>query len=751
MFAYRFQPNRNETHRVDCFFSKWAYNKVAAGTLKYLLVPLHGEWGVAGLKEGKVLEKSFFTPNSVAVVGASAEPGKLGYIVIDNILRYGYKGKVFPVNPAVTEVLGLKAYPRVTDIADPVDLAIIVVPSRAVPGVMRDSGEKGIKEAVIITAGFKEIGLAGLKLENEVTDIARRYGIRFLGPNCLGFIDTSISLNATFAFGMAKGGNISFLSQSGALAQAVLDWTQTSGIGFSKFVTLGNKADINESDLIEAWKDDPSTSVVVAYLEGVADGPRFRQAAISLTRTKPFILIKAGSTAAGSRAVSSHTGTLAGFDAAYSAVFKQTGILRADSVEELIDFALAFADQRVIPGERIAIITNAGGPGIMASDACEKSGLKLAQFTRETIDKLRANLPPTANIYNPVDVVGDASADRYKVALDTVLRDPNVDGALILLTPQASTEVEKTAEVIVSAAANTDKSVLASFMGGPAVAKGIETLTNKGIPNYPFPERAVSCFQAMTRYRRWLEKKPEPVKKFEVNRDKARAVLDRAIKEKRRALSDVEARQVIGAYAIPLPGSKLAGSAEEAAFFAREIGFPVVLKIASPDILHKTDVGGVKLNLMTPEAVRNAYIEIVDSATHLMPQAQLLGVDVQALIKGREVILGMNYDATFGPLLMFGLGGIYVEVLKDISFRVAPITEPDANEMIHEIKSYPLLTGVRGERPADIPAVIDALLRLSQLVTDFPEITELDINPLMVREVGKGALAIDCRMGISVE
>ena len=698
-----------------------------------------------------MLDKSFFTPNSVAVVGASAEPGKLGFIVINNIIQYGYKGKIYPINPSATEILGLKSYPRVTDIPDPVDMAVIVVPSRVVPGIMQECGEKGIKSVVVITAGFKEIGLAGLKLESDITDIARKYGIRFLGPNCLGFIDTSISLNASFAFGMAKKGNIAFLSQSGALAQAILDWTQISGIGFSKFVSLGNKADINESDLIEAWKDDPSTSVVIAYIEGVTDGERFRKAALALTREKPLILIKAGSTAAGSRAASSHTGTLAGFDAAYNAIFKQTGVLRAPSVEDLIDFALSFADQPIIPGERIAIVTNAGGPGIMASDACEKAGLKLTQFTRETIDKLRVSLPPTANIYNPVDVVGDAGADRYKVAIETVLKDPNVDGALILLTPQASTEVEKTAEVIINAAATTDKTILTSFMGGPAVTKGIQALNEKHIPNYPFPERAIDSFQAMTRYRNWLEKKLEPVKEFEVDRAKAAALIEQARKEKRSVLGDVEASQIIGAYGIPLPASKLAHNADEAALFASEIGFPVVMKIASPDILHKTDVGGVKVNLSGAEAVKNAYVEIVNSATRLMPQAQILGVDIQQMVRGREVILGMNRDATFGPLLLFGLGGIYVEVLKDVTFRVAPITAQDASEMIHEIRSYPLLTGVRGERPADIAGVIDALLRLSQLVTEFKEITELDINPLMVREAGKGAIAIDCRMGISVE
>jgi acetyl coenzyme A synthetase (ADP forming)-like protein len=707
--------------------------------------------GMERRKDERVLDKSFFTPESVAVVGASPEPGKLGNIVITNIIQYGYKGRVFPVNPAATEVKGLECYPGVNAIPGKVDMAVIVVPSRAVPGVMREIGEKKIKQAVIITAGFKETGLAGLKLENEVAAIARSNGIRFLGPNCFGFIDTSISLNATFASGMAKKGNISFLSQSGALAQAMLDWTQVSGVGFSKFVTLGNKADINESDLIEAWKDDPSTAVVIAYLEGVTDGSRFRKAAIELTRIKPFILIKAGRTAAGSRAASSHTGTLAGFDAAYSAIFKQTGILRAESVEELIDFAAAFADQPIIKGERIAIVTNAGGPGIMASDASEQAGLRLAQFTKETIDKLRSSLPPTANIYNPVDVVGDAGADRYQVALDAVLKDPNVDGALVLLTPQDSTEITKTAEVITGAAASNGKSILTSFMGGPAVTDGIRLLTENSIPNYPFPERAIESFKAMVRYRNWLEKKPEPIKKFVVDREKARAVLDRARKEKRRALSDIEASRIIGAYGIPLPASKLARNADEAAVFAAEIGFPVVMKIASLDILHKSDIGGVKVNITTPEAARNAYIEIVDNATRLMPEAQITGVDVQALIKGREVILGMNSDATFGPLLLFGLGGIYVEVLKDVTFRVAPITTSDANDMIREIRSYPLLTGVRGERPADIPAVVDALLRLSQLVTDLKGITELDINPLMVREAGKGAVAIDCRMGISIE
>ncbi|MFH1639731.1 MAG: acetate--CoA ligase alpha subunit [Chloroflexota bacterium] len=697
-----------------------------------------------------MLDPTFFSPNSVAVIGASPDQEKLGYIVLKNILQYKYQGDVYPVNPHAAEIMGLQSYSSVTDIPGTVEMAIIVVPARIVPEVINQCGEKGVKGAVIISAGFKETGPEGLHLENEIRARARQHHIRLLGPNCLGFIDTAKSLNASFASGMAKKGNIAFMSQSGAICQAILDWSKGSGIGFSRFVSLGNKADINESDLIESWKDDENTAVVIAYLEGITEGDRFRKAAAAITRIKPLIIVKAGSTQAGSRAASSHTGTLAGFDAAYNAIFRQTGILRVSSMEEMVDFAFAFAEQPLIQGDRIAIVTNAGGPGIMASDACERAGLKLSQFTNETVENLRSSLPPTASYYNPVDVIGDAGPDRYESAMRIVLKDPNVDGALILLTPQAVTDVAKTADIIIAAAEKSEKPVLASFMGGPAVAPGIKKLTRHHVPNYPYPERAVESLKAMNQQRNWLQKKTEDPITFPVDKKTARAILKQARERQRQLLSDIEARQIIEAYGMALPKSQLAHSAKEAAAFADKIGYPVVMKIASPDILHKTDIGGVKVGLASPEVVRSAYLEIMENAHHLLPQAQILGVDIQALVKGREVILGMNCDAQFGPLLMFGLGGIYVEVLKDVSFRVAPISPQDALDMIQDIKGYPLLTGVRGEKPADIDAIVNSLLRLSQMVIDFPEIMELDINPFIVGNAGKGAVAIDCRMRISI-
>ena len=694
-----------------------------------------------------MLDKAFFSPRSVAVIGAAREPHKLGYSVLQNILQYGFQGKVYPINPTASEILELPCFPRVTDVPEAVELAIVVVPPAAVLQVISDCGQKGVRGAVVITAGFRETGPEGLKLENEMLALARRYGIRLLGPNCLGLIDTTSELNATFAAGMPAKGNIAFMSQSGALCQAILDWSRDSGTGFSKFISLGNKADITETDIMEVLKEDEATKVI---MEGVAEGERFRQVAAAVTRVKPLILVKAGSTAAGARAAASHTGTLAGFDAAYDAVFKQTGVLRATSIENLFDIAFAFAYQPILQGDRLAIVTNAGGPGIMASDACERAGLRLASFTKETIDRLRTELPATANLYNPVDVIGDADPGRYDLALQAVLSDSNVDGALVLLTPQAVTNVDETAEVILKAAADSPKPIFASFMGGPAVAEGTRSLTFRGIPSYPFPERAVSSFSAMSHYRQWLERKPQPLESFKVNAQAAQTVLDDVKRLGRSLLSDMEARRVIEAYGLPTPDSCLAGSADEAVKAAADIGYPAVMKIVSPDILHKTDIGGVRVALESQEAVRGAYIEIVENANRLMPQAQIMGVDIQTMARGREVILGVSRDPQFGPMLMFGLGGVYVEVLKDVSFRIAPITRLDAMDMIHEIRSYPLLAGVRGEKTADIQAIVECLLRLSQLVTDFPQIMELDINPLMVGEAGKGAIAVDCRMRISI-
>ncbi len=691
--------------------------------------------------------EALFYPRSVAVIGAAREEGKLGHAVLSNIIEFGYQGPIYPVNPKADELLGLEAYPSVLDIPDSPDLGVIVVPARTVADVVSDCGRKGVRAVIVITAGFREIGPEGVVAEQEVVRRAREAGMRLLGPNCLGLINTENDLDATFARNLPLDGSISFMTQSGALATAILDWADRERVGFSKFVSLGNKADINENDLLEAWRDDEATKVVIAYLEGVVDGQRFMKVARELARRKPFIMVKSGGTAAGSRAVSSHTGTLAGSDTAYDAAFKQTGVIRAQSIENLFDLSIAFGYQPLPRGRRLAIVTNAGGPGIMATDAAERLNLMLATFAPETIETLRASLPPAAALYNPVDVIGDARADRYRTALETIVRDPGVDSILVLLTPQAMTQIEETAQVVVDVSSSSDKPIIASFMGGTEVARGIEILRLGNVPNYSFPERAVAALEAMSRYREWRDKPEEKPKRFRVDKAVVAEVFGRARKAGRDALGDVEALQVLSAYGIPIPVSRLSHSPEESVRIAEEIGYPVVMKIVSPDILHKSDVGGVRIGLTSPEEVRNADIAIISNARRLAPEAEIWGINVQRMVpRGRETILGVTRDPTFGHLIGFGLGGIYVEVLKDISFRVAPLTPSDAKAMIGEIRSYLLLRGVRGEEPADIDAIVDCALRLSQLVVDFPDISELDINPLMVLSQGHGAIAVDGRI-----
>ena len=689
----------------------------------------------------------FFNPQSVAVVGASRDPDKLGHGVLHNIMQYGYAGRVYPINPKADEVLGLPAYPSVLDVPDPIDLAVIVVPAKVVAAVLEECGQKGVRGAVIITAGFREVGREGKQRENELLEIARRYGMRLIGPNVLGIIDTISHLNASFAVGMPRQGTIAFMSQSGALCTAVLDMALAEGVGFSHFVSLGNKADTNEIDFLEAWRDDPHTRVIAAYLEGIVDGARFMEVARQVTTQKPIVAIKSGTTSAGSRAVSSHTGTLAGSERAYDAAFNQVGIIRARSVEDLFDYAVAFARQPVPANDRIAVITNAGGPGIMAADAIERAGLQLASLKPETQRLLKEKLPAAASAANPIDVLGDALADRYELAIHAALSDPNTGGVIVILTPQVMTQIEETARAVGEAARQHDKPVMACFMGQATVGPGVDILNEMKVPNYRVPERAVAALAAMSRYRQWREQPPLQVTRFDVDNGKVREVLDRVRQEGRVTIGDAEAREIMQAYGLPMPPSALASTAEEAVAAAERIGYPVVMKIASPDILHKTDIGGVKLNLNTPGDVRDAFDLLVFRATRYMPDAEIWGCLVQQQVRGgKEVILGMSRDPQFGPLLLFGLGGIYVEALKDVTFRVAPIDGREAREMMGEIRAHSLLRGVRGEPPSDLEAIVDTLLRMSQLVTDFPEIAEMDINPLIVFEQGKGALGIDMRL-----
>ncbi len=691
----------------------------------------------------------FTNPRGVAVIGASSSPEKLGYQVLHNVIQYGYEGAIYPVNPTAQEILGRKAYPSVLECPDPIDLAVVLVPNKAVPGVLEQSGQRGLKGAVIITAGFREVGPPGRALEQQVIAIARRYGMRLIGPNVLGIIDTVAKLNASFAAGMPLRGGIAFMSQSGALCTSVLDLALGQGIGFSRFYSIGNKADINEIDLLKAWTVDPEAKAIVGYLEGITDGPEFMRVAREVTRRKPVIAIKSGTTSAGSKAVSSHTGTLAGSERAYDAAFRQVGIIRAGSVQDLFDYAKAFARQPLMESDAVAVITNAGGPGIMASDAIERAGLQLASLRSETKQRLQAQLPPAASVANPIDVLGDALADRYELAIEAALADPNVGSLLVVLTPQTMTEIPQTAEALGRLSKGGRKPVFGAFMGDAAIRKGVETLQSFAVPNYQVPERAVAAMAAMWRYRQWLNTPPLAVEPMEMDRARVRRVFDKVRAEGRVTMGDAEAREVLEACGIGLPKSALAETADEAVAAAETIGYPVVMKIASPDILHKTDIGGIKLNITSASDVRDAFDLLVFRARRFMPDATIWGCQVQQMVKGgREVIIGVNRDPQFGPLLMFGLGGIYVEALKDVTFRVAPIDRREATEMLEEIRSYNLLRGVRGEKPADLAAIAETILRISQLVTEFPEIVELDINPLMVFEAGKGVLGIDMRLAL---
>ncbi|HHX44011.1 MAG TPA: CoA-binding protein [Chloroflexi bacterium] len=689
----------------------------------------------------------FFNPGAVAVIGASESPGKLGHQVLSNLITSGFPGQIYPINPRAEKILDLPCFKSVLDVPGPIDLAVVIVPAKFVSGVLEESGKKGIKGAIVITAGFKEAGAEGAALEEELLRITNQYDMRVIGPNCLGIISMPIPMNASFASGTPELGTIAFTSQSGALGAAVLDYALAEGIGFSHFMSLGNKADVDEVSLLDAWRDDESTNVIIAYIEGLKDGAAFIEAARKTARNKPIIAVKSGRTASGSKAVSSHTGSLAGADTAYDAAFNQAGVLRADSVQELFDWSTAFAYQPLLQGNRIALVTNAGGPGVMATDALERCGLVLATLAPETEAALQEVLPAAANIHNPVDVLGDAPADRYGVALDIVLKDPGVDGVLVILTPQSATEIEATAEVLVERAKTATKPLLGCWMGEEKIVHGTRILAKNRVPSYPFPERAVAAFGAMYRYWSWLQQSEMTIESYDVDKDAVAELLAKVRADGRDTIGDAEAQDILKAYGIATPQSAVGATADEAAKLAAEIGFPVVMKIASPDILHKSDVGGIIVGVQNEDEAREAFDTLVERAKAHMPEATIWGAQVQEMVTdAREIIIGLNRDAQFGPVIMFGLGGIYVEVLRDVAFRVAPMSRLQAQQMVESIRSYKLLTGVRGQAPADLEATVDTILRVAQLVVDFPEIAELDINPLLVREQGKGAVAVDMRL-----
>ncbi|MGI6663048.1 MAG: acetate--CoA ligase alpha subunit [Bacillota bacterium] len=695
--------------------------------------------------------KSLFHPKSVAVIGASKTPGKIGYAVIENIKASGYTGEVYPINPREQEIAGYKAYPNIRDVGKPIDVAVFCVPAAASLQVAEDCGQAGVKHLIVITAGFKEIGGEGKKLEEDLVKIARKYGMRITGPNNLGVMDTHTPINATFAKDFALKGNIAFISQSGALCVAILDWSLQRGLGFSQFISVGNKADLNEADFIEAAAEDPNTKVICLYLEDVVNGDRFIEAARKATQRVPVIVFKSGITAAGAQAASSHTGALAGSNTAYDAAFRHAGVIRAKTMTELFDLAIAFTTQPVPRGKNTVVVTNSGGPGIVASDAVETNGLEMARFTEETHKELAEKLPPTANIHNPVDVVGDAHADRYKIALDTTLKDPNVDAAVVLLSPTAVLDIAEAAQITIDAAKeHPDKAVVASFMGGAKVEAGVKLLNANGIPTYPFPEPAVATLRGMIEYGK-LRKEVASSTEWtfdDVDKEGVKAIFQKVRADGRDLLLGPEAAEVAELYKIPAAPSKLAADAETAVSAAEAIGYPVVMKIASPDIMHKTDIGGVKVGLNTKEEVVEAFNTILENAKKAEPNARIYGVEVQKMMpKGDEIIIGMAKDPTFGPMIAFGSGGILVNLLQDASFRLAKgLAKSEIEEMITETKAYTLLKGFRGAPPDDIPALVEAIGRVAQLCRDFDEIAELDVNPVFAYPKGLSALDVKIRL-----
>jgi acetyltransferase len=677
----------------------------------------------------------------------------VGNDIFRNLLLSGFNGAVYPVNPKSPHVLGVHTYPSLEALPGEVDQAIIIVPAKAVLATVDQAIAKGIKGLVVISAGFKEVGHDGMILEQQLRDKVRAAGIPLVGPNCLGVINTDpvIKMNGAFGRKMPAPGSLAFISQSGALCTSVLDYAEERSMGFSKFVSFGNKADVSETDLLEYLATDEKTSVIAMYLEDITDGRRFIDTArrVFWETGKVILCLKSGRSPEGAKAVSSHTGSLAGSDSVYDALLTQSGVQRVDTIAEMFDYAALYTTQPLPKGNRVAIITNAGGPGIMATDAAVRQGLKLAEISEATKAKLKPALPDSASLRNPIDVIGDAKADRYQAAIRTVMEDPNVDMGIVILTPQSTTEPKETGEIIPGAIKGIGKPVVCAFMGARDVAPGVAVLRKAGVPNYALPEDGIKSLAAAYRLVSLREIPDREVPKLSnIHPEKASKVIAEALNgESQKYLTQAECRPILEAYGLPLLASGIAKNAKEAADIVKKIGKPVVMKVMSADVVHKFDAGGVLLNIRGPEEASAAYDKILANVAKAVPNAKIDGVLIEQMAgKGVEVILGSNRDAKFGPLMMFGLGGTMVEVLKDVSFRLAPMWQVSADRMIRQIRSFKVLDGFRGQPPADIKGITDTMLRLSALVCNHPEISELDINPLIVHANGEGCSVADSRI-----
>ena len=680
---------------------------------------------------------NFFNPKSIAVIGASSDREKLGYAVLKNILDYSYKGKVFPVNLKGRKILGLKSHISVLNVKETIDLAIIIIPAKAVNHVLEECGRNKIKNVIIISAGFRETGKEGSILEKEVKEIAKKYEINILGPNCLGILDSTNSLNASFAEGMVQKGSIGFISQSGAICTGMLDWANLNNVGFSRFVSMGNKTMISEIELLEFFKTDKKTKAVLAYLESIERGKEFMKVAAELAKIKPLFIIKPGTSKASCEAMKSHTGALANKEEAVKVAFSQAGIVRVNNLEELFNVAKLLSRYDSLDSDKIAIITNAGGPGVISTDEVEDNGLKMAIFKKKTLNILKKRLPREANIHNPVDVIGDAKAERYEIAIETLLADENVGGIISILTPQKTTEIKKTANSLIKFSKKSSKPVLASFIGGVSIENEVKMLNKSSLACYNYPSQVAFSLGKLWQYKKAKKDAANYLKILDTDRSK----LDNKEKVLSKKMDFIGSLDILKSYKIPIVRSLLAKNSSQAIKLAEEIGYPVALKISSNKISHKTEVGGVKINVNSDLEVK----EYFDQASKKLG-AKLDGIIIQPMIKGAEIILGVKKDENFGHLIMFGLGGVFTEITKDISFRIAPINKNEALKMIREIKSFKILDGYRNLPKANIDSIADSLVGLSDLVSDYTEIKELDINPLIVTE--KKCFAVDVRIEI---
>ncbi|MEK6944615.1 MAG: 4-hydroxybutyrate--CoA ligase [Thermoproteota archaeon] len=696
-------------------------------------------------------ESVFLSPTSIAIIGASDKEGSVGRAITSNIMK-GYKGTIYPISPTRDTVFDKKAYKTVLDISEQIDLAVIITKNTIVSTVLEECGKKGIKGAIVITAGFKEVDEGGAKLEQQLKEIAKKYNIKVIGPNCLGVMNLApkTMMNSTFLKITPKSGEIALVSQSGAICAALVEDASAQGIGFSAVVSMGNKADMNEIDVLEMLADHEQTKVIVMYLEDMGDGQKFLKICKNITKNlkKPVLVLKSGRSPEGAKAAMSHTGALMGSDEIYEALLKQSGAIRVDTMGELFDYATAFSKQPLPLDGDLVIVSNAGGPAIISTDACSKLGIKMAKID-DIRPKIDAVIPPWGSSRNPVDIVGDADYNRFNNVLENVLSHKNVGTVIAMCTPSATLDYNKLAEVIVNMSKKYKKTILASLMGLDEGIKNRQIMAEGDVPYYTYAEAAIQTLKAMLRFVEWIKSPEGKIVTFKVDTNKAKKIFDKVKQEKRQNLLEEEGQEILRAYGLPLPQSALAKTEQEAVKTAKKIGYPVVLKIASPQIIHKSDAGGVKVNIQNDKDARSAFKEIIKNAKKYNKNAVIKGVLVVEMVKGgKEMIIGSKQEPGFGPVLMLGMGGIYVEILKDVTFRLAPVTDKEAEDMIASIKTKKLLEGVRGEKPSDLAKLSECIQRLSQLVTDFTEIKELDMNPVLVMEKGKGCKILDVRIGL---